>query len=95
MKCIKTLLQKINALYNAWQTTGNAFYALTSSGQPEIQAYREKYKTPYMYGSADNKLLLSMIRSNPGLILIKDGKVIKRWCFRSLPTAEKLLSYTK
>jgi len=86
---------KINALYNAWQTTGNAFYALTSSGQPEIQAYREKYKTPYMYGSADNKLLLSMIRSNPGLILIKDGKVIKRWCFRSLPTAEKLLSYTK
>jgi len=86
---------KINALYEAWKGTEEAFYALTSSGQPEVQAHREKYKVPYLYGSADNKLLLSMIRSNPGLILIKDGKVLKRWCFRSLPSPEQLISYTK
>lgn len=91
----KNAPDKINKLHDAWVEKGHAFYALTSSGQPEIQAYREKYNTPYQFGSADNKLLLSMIRSNPGLILIHDGKVVKRWCFRSLPTPKQLLSYTQ
>jgi len=39
---------------------------------------------------ADAVPLKSMVRSNPGLILLKDGKVIKKWHFHVLPTAEKL-----
>ncbi len=39
---------------------------------------------------ADNVPLKSMIRSNPGLMLLKDGKVIKKWPHRSLPDYKEL-----
>lgn len=39
---------------------------------------------------ADAIPLKSMVRANPGLILLKDGVVIKKWHFHVLPTAEKL-----
>jgi uncharacterized membrane protein YphA (DoxX/SURF4 family) len=87
--------KQINELYTAWSQTQNAFYALTSSGNAEVGAYREKYNVPFQYGSGDNKLLTSMIRSNPGIILIDNGVVIKRWCFRALPSKQELMALAK
>ena len=85
---------KLKEIYQSWVANGYSYYALTSSGSADIGMYREKYEVPYLYGTADNKLLMSMIRSNPGLILIKDGVVVKRWCFRSLPSVDELMQLT-
>jgi hypothetical protein len=30
-------------------------------------------------------ILKTMVRSNPGLILMKDGVVIEKWAFRDFP----------
>lgn len=87
--------KQINELYAAWSQTHHSFYALTSSGTAEVQEYREQYQVPFQYGSADNKLLTSMIRSNPGLIIISDGVVVKRWSFRALPSKDELMKYKK
>ena len=87
--------KKLKAIHDAWSKTKYPYYALTSSGAADIGEYIKKYEVDYPYGTADNKLLMSMIRSNPGLILIKDGVVLKRWCFRSLPSPEELVALTK
>ena len=87
--------EQINRIYNTWKSTNHSFYALSSSGPADITAFIEKYKVPFQFGQADNKLLMSMIRSNPGVILIKDGVVIKRWCFRNLPSDKELLKYAQ
>jgi len=88
----KNVQPKINKLYESWLKTNAKFYALTSSGNPEIAKYTSEKDVKYPFCLADNKLLASMIRSNPGLILIKDGIVLKRWSFRNLPKPEKLVA---
>src|SRR5690606_13531391 len=39
---------------------------------------------------ADAIPLKSMVRSNPGLMLLKNGTVIKKWNFHILPSIQKL-----
>lgn len=41
---------------------------------------------------ADAVPLKTMVRANPGLILLRDGVVIKKWHFHLMPNAEKLAS---
>jgi hypothetical protein len=44
----------------------------------------------------DEKALKTILRSNPGLILIKDGIVVDKWHYNDFPTMEKLQkSYLK
>lgn len=90
----KNVQPKLNKIYDAWAQTGHGFYAMTSSGGAAIDEYRQTKDVQYPFCSADNKLLASMIRSNPGLILIKDAVVIKRWPFRHLPTGKELNKLT-
>jgi len=90
----KNVQPKLNKIYTSWAQTGHGFYAMTSSGGAAIDEYRQTKEVMYPFCSVDNKLLASMIRSNPGLILIKDAVVIKRWPFRHLPTGEELEQLT-
>jgi hypothetical protein len=41
---------------------------------------------------ADDILLKTIVRSNPGVVLLKDGKVIANWHIRQLPNAEELIT---
>ena len=43
---------------------------------------------------ADDILLKTIVRSNPGLVLMKDGVVVKKWHRENLPSSEELLSLT-
>ena len=46
--------------------------------------------TPYFY--SDKTLLKTMIRSNPGLILLENGTVVKKWHYNDIPDASGILS---
>ncbi len=65
------------------------FYALTSGDLP-IDEFRHKHQTAYPFYTADETPLKTIIRSNPGLVLLKDGVVIDMWHHRHLPTFEEL-----
>jgi triosephosphate isomerase len=40
--------------------------------------------------SAGGVLLKTIVRSNPGLVLLKDGEVIRKWPSTDLPTYKEL-----
>jgi hypothetical protein len=65
------------------------FYTVTVN-DGKIDEFRHKYQTAYPFFYADETPLKTMIRSNPGLILLKNGVVINKWHYRHLPTFDQL-----
>ncbi len=69
----------INALYEYCHANGYHFYALTSSPDDEIEDWRDKTGAEYPFCQVDNIILKTIIRSNPGLLLLKHGTILNKW----------------
>ena len=80
-----TQIDLINELYDYSLEYGYAFYCLTSSSDEEILKWKDNTGAEYPFCLMDNITLKTMIRSNPGLILLKEGKVIRKWSVNNLP----------
>lgn len=75
----------INELYDYSIEYGYKFYCLTSSPDSDIEDWQERTGAEYPFCLMDNITLKTMIRSNPGLMLLKDGTVVNKWSVNSLP----------
>lgn len=80
----------INELYDYCLTNGYAFYALTASEEEDILKWQENTGAEYPYCITDDITLKTMIRSNPGLMLLKGGTVIRKWGKNSFPDEYQL-----
>lgn len=87
---------KINPLANAMVKQGVTTYAVTGGlGEAHIHDFAKSIAAEYPTYQADDILLKTIIRSNPGLILWKDGKIIQKWHHKHLPSLDELKSLIK
>jgi len=84
--------EKINALAQKTLDSGMNFICLTAASQEEIDQFKEKNHTPYEFYFCDEITLKTIIRSNPGLVLLKEGTVINKWHWRDIPEFEKAIA---
>ena len=63
---------------------GINFYILTSSGTEEVKSYNNGL----LFCSVDETTLKTMIRANPGFILIKAGTILGKWSWANVPGKE-------
>ncbi len=77
--------------YKEASREGCSFVCLTSSLPDEIQKFKMVHGTSFDYFMADDVMLKTMIRSNPGLILLKNGKVLGKWGFRDIPDFKEVM----
>lgn len=83
----------INAIaVNAAENYNVRTVLLTSNTSESAEAYRKKHKLMMEIFNADAVPLKSMVRSNPGLLLLKNGVVINKWHFHTLPDYDELES---
>lgn len=82
----ETLMAELNDLYQLATADHKQVVALTASGAKEIDEFKHRHNALYDFAMVDNTVLKTMIRSNPGLMLMKDGKVIKNWHYHNFPT---------
>ena len=80
----------INELYDYSLEYGYGFYCLTSSSEEEIQLWKENTGAEYPFCQVDNITLKTMIRSNPGLMLLRKGVVLQKWSTGDLPDEYEL-----
>ena len=83
---------RLLTLYDFSKEEGYDFYCLTSSGEAAIENWKEMTGAEYSFCTADAVVLKTMIRSNPGLMLLRDGKVVGKWPSTALPRREELKS---
>ena len=68
---------------------------LTSSSSEEMETFRHEYQLAVPYGFADATVLKTIIRSNPGIALWRDGTVLGNWHYNDTPSAEEVLNLLK
>lgn len=78
-------LLKMNEFALKAEADGQGFIGLTSSLEYLIDSTKARLKLPYEIYMADDITLKTMVRANPGLLLLKDGVVIDKWHFNDFP----------
>ena len=68
-----------------------SFYAVTSTTTSEVDAISSELLLGYSFLAADEIMLKTIVRSNPGFILLKNGAIMGKWGWRDFPTVEMLL----
>ena len=80
----------IDQIYEYAEENGVDFFCLTASTNEDIERWRELTGAEYKFCNADETTLKTMIRSNPGLMLLKDGTIIGKWSHNTLPQTDDL-----
>lgn len=80
----------INRLAEYAQEKGIRFYGLTSSSERDIEAYKKRNHVPYEFCTADEIQLKTMIRSNPGVIILREGTILDKWAGKDVPDVKEL-----
>lgn len=79
---------KINAFALEAETHGMEIIALTGSPFGLIDMFRHEHQAAFPFYQTDGVALKTIIRSNPGIVLLKDGVVQAKWHHRNLPNFE-------
>ena len=83
-------LDRINEVHEYAQEYDYPFYCLTASGEQGIRLWCDRTGAEYAFCQTDETVLRTVIRSNPGLLLLKDGRIIRKWSHNSLPDEQVL-----
>ena len=66
------------------------FYCMTASASAEVEKFVDEHKPMYEIYNSDHTELKTIVRTNPGLLLIRKGTVINKWHGGNLPEVEDL-----
>ena len=79
------MLDVINDLYDYATINDCPFYALTSATGADMEQWRDDTGANYDFYTADDITLKTIIRSNPGLLLVHDGTIVGKWSKHDIP----------
>lgn len=89
-KASDTNIDKINELYDYSTLYGYKFYCLTASLPEHITEWKESTGAEYPFCTMDDITLKTIVRSNPGVALIKNATIINKWADRNIPYGDIL-----
>ncbi len=82
--------EAIQAMSKEALKSGIAVYAVTASPIEMADAFVNEHQLPFKFNNADETLLKTMVRSNPGVMFWHNGVIIDKWSCRSVPSIQKL-----
>ena len=89
-KADRDIQPTVNEFAKACEKAGVPFIALTAAAPDAIEEFRHEVQSPYQYYTTDATQLKTMIRSNPGLIMMQGPVVKEMWHHNSFPSFESV-----
>lgn len=80
----------INEVYDYSMEYGYRFLCVTASPDEDIAVWQDNTGAEYPFALADEITLKTIIRSNPGLVLLKGGVILNKWSVNSIPDEYQL-----
>jgi len=81
---------RANDLAKALMEEGHRFVGLTASVPSKTLEFKQAHNTPFEFLYCDQTVLKTIMRSNPGLMLIREGVVTGKWHANDLPSIDQL-----
>ncbi|RPH31246.1 MAG: DoxX family membrane protein [Bacteroidales bacterium] len=81
-------VDRLNELYFKAKSLGYGFACVTNSAKGDIDAFIARTGAAYPFLNADGIMLKTVIRANPGLVLINRGTIIGKWHYNRIPSAD-------
>lgn len=86
-------INKVNSQYNEevkklideCNKNGISIIGLSASDEALIKDYTDKYQLNISFYATDEITLKTIIRSNPGFVLLKEGNILGKWHVRNTP----------
>lgn len=79
------VLPKISELASELQKAGYRFVCVTASYPESAAEFKKKHSLSYPFLYADQIVLKTIIRSNPGLLMMQNGAVMGKWHHNDIP----------
>ncbi|MFA5649043.1 MAG: BT_3928 family protein [Bacteroidales bacterium] len=84
----KETFSRLNELYFKAQEMGMNFACVTSSPVDDIDSFVSATGVAFPFLQADEIMLKTTVRANPGVILLKQGTIIGKWHYKNIPEPE-------
>ncbi|HTF04377.1 MAG TPA: BT_3928 family protein [Bacteroidia bacterium] len=81
----REVMGQVNLFYDAAAKSNVPFYGLTNVAEDKISTFRTETGAKYPFMTVDPTALKTIIRSNPGLVMLKDGVVTGMWHANDFP----------
>ncbi|WP_114777475.1 BT_3928 family protein [Botryobacter ruber] len=89
-KADKESFRQISRLVQEAEQQAIMPFVLTSSSSQDFEEFRHEVNLAAPYYFADGTVLKTMIRSNPGIMLLQDGTVKGKWHYNDTPDIEEV-----
>lgn len=86
-----SIFDKLNQFYNDCVKDTVGFAALCGSDFASMDKFALQHNAKFPFYGVDATALKSVVRSNPGLVLLKNGVVVDKWAWRSFPSYARFI----
>ncbi len=83
-------IQKIKNIVQYCNENAYKIYCLTSSSKDEVENFIEKNDFYCNFYNMNSATLKTIVRSNPGLVLLKNGTILNKWSHKNIPEIKEL-----
>jgi uncharacterized membrane protein YphA (DoxX/SURF4 family) len=89
---VKSYKEVINPFLQDAREAGLKVYMVTAYMDPsQLEDFKTTVDGFYPIYQADDILLKTIVRSNPGIVLWQNGKILQKWHYKKLPSFEKAI----
>ena len=88
-------MPQITKLAQEAQAKGWYVYGMTANGWDAIEEFRHAHQLAFDFTQGDEKVIKTVIRSNPGIMLLQQGTVKALWHCNDAPSFEEASGLVK